>query len=65
MRNLLTSLFGRETDAERAGPARGRPETLRRDTIAANSRIILVASTLSAPASLYLLTQGELMPFVV
>jgi cell cycle sensor histidine kinase DivJ len=65
MRNLLTSLFGRETDAQRSGPARGRPETLRRATIAVNSRVILVASTLSAPASLYLLVQGALMPFVV
>src|SRR4051812_16459447 len=65
MRNLFISLFGRETGIERAGSARGRPETLRRDTIGANARIILAASALSAPAALYLLTQGALMPFVV
>ncbi|MEO8758083.1 MAG: PAS domain-containing sensor histidine kinase [Devosia sp.] len=65
MRSLFTLLFGRETDADQAGSARGRPETLRRGTIAANSRIILVASMLATPAALYLLVQGALMPFVI
>ena len=65
MRSLLHSLFGRETDADHAETARGRPEALRRRTIAANARIILLASALSMPAALYFLVQGALMPFVI
>ncbi len=65
MRSLLSSLLGREIGADRTSAARGRPEALRRTTIAVNSRVVIVASAASLPAALYLLLQGALMPFVV
>ena len=65
MRSLLTSLFGRETGSDRSEAVRGRPETLRRKTIAINSKIILGASMIATPVALYALIQGALMPFVV
>jgi cell cycle sensor histidine kinase DivJ len=65
MRSLFISLFGRETGADRGDLARGRPEVLRRKTIAANARIIIAASVLAMPAALYLLISGALLPFVV
>ena len=65
MRNVFTSLLGRESGASRRERPGGRPETLRRRTLAANSRIVLVASTLGFPPALLLLAQGALMPFVI
>ncbi len=65
MRSLFDSLFGRETGAASAEAMRGRPETLRRKTLAANSRIIIATSGIAIPAALYLLVQGALMPFVI
>ncbi|MBN9305619.1 MULTISPECIES: PAS domain-containing sensor histidine kinase [unclassified Devosia] len=65
MRSLLSSLFGRETGADQGEAVRGRPELLRRDTIAVNARIIIVASVLAAPAALFYLVQGMSLPFVV
>jgi len=65
MRSLFTSLFGRETSADRAGAAHGRPEALRRKTIAANARVILIVSMLSTPVAIFMLIHGALMPFVV
>jgi two-component system, cell cycle sensor histidine kinase DivJ len=65
MRSLFDSLFGRETGAASAEAMRGRPETLRRKTLAANSRIIIATSATGIPAALYLLVQGALMPFVI
>ena len=65
MRSLLTSLFGRETGTDRTEAARGRPEALRRKTIAVNSQIILATSLIAMPAALYMLLQGALMPFVI
>ena len=65
MRSLLDSLFGRETGAPRGEAARGRPEALRRKTLATTSRMILVASMLATPGALYLLLDGALMPFVI
>lgn len=65
MRSLLSSLFGRETGADQGEAVRGRPELLRRDTIAVNARIIIVASALAAPAALFYLVQGMSLPFVV
>ncbi len=64
MRSLFDSLFARETGAGFEAP-RGRPETLRRRTLATNSRIIVATSMLATPAALYLLVQGLLMPFVI
>ena len=65
MRSLLSSLFGRETGADQKEAARGRPDVLRRDTIAVNARVILVASVLAAPAALVSLVGGMVLPFVV
>ncbi|OJX19189.1 MAG: hypothetical protein BGO82_03905 [Devosia sp. 67-54] len=61
----MSSLFGRETGADQGEAVRGRPELLRRDTIAVNARIIIVASVLAAPAALFYLVQGMSLPFVV
>ncbi|RYE11208.1 MAG: PAS domain-containing sensor histidine kinase [Hyphomicrobiales bacterium] len=65
MRSLFDSLFGREAGTASPEVGRGRPETLRRHTLAANSRLILAASAVGMPAALYMLVQGALMPFVV
>ena len=65
MRNVFDSLFGREGGATQSDSSRGRPETLRRKTLAANSRIIIATSMVSLPAGVMLLTQGALMPFVI
>src|SRR4051812_13976248 len=65
MRSLFDSLFGRETGATSSEAGRGRPETLRRKTLAANSRIIVATSMIGMPAALFLLVQGALMPFVI
>jgi cell cycle sensor histidine kinase DivJ len=65
MRSLLTSLFGRETDADQKEAARGRPDVLRRDTIAVNARVLIIASVLAAPAALFCLVGGMVLPFVV
>ena len=65
MRSLFTSLFDRETGSASSEAQRGRPETLRRKTLAANSRIIIATSVIGTPAALYLLTKGALMPFVI
>ncbi len=64
MRSLFDSLLGRETGSA-SEAQRGRPETLRRKTLAANSRIIIATSVIGSPAALYLLAQGGLMPFVI
>ncbi len=65
MRNVFNSLLGRESGATQPEWSRGRPETLRRKTLAANSRVIVATSTLALPAALVLLGQGALMPFVI
>ncbi len=65
MRSLFTSLFGREPGGASLEGQRGRPENLRRLTLAANSRIIIATSAIGIPAALYLLIQGALMPFVI
>jgi cell cycle sensor histidine kinase DivJ len=64
MRSLFNSLFGREGSTS-AEAERGRPETLRRHTIAANSRIIVATALAGAPAALYMLVHGAIMPFVI
>lgn len=65
MRSLFDSLFGREAGAVSSEAGRGRPETLRRKTLAANSRFIVATSVLAMPGALYMLVQGMLMPFVI
>lgn len=65
MRNLFDSLFQREGSTRLGESERGRPETLRRRIIAANSRIILATALAGAPAAIYMLAYGALMPFVI
>lgn len=65
MRNVFDSLLGRENGAVPGAGSRGRPETLRRSTLATNSRIIIATSTMAMPAGLVMLGQGALMPFVI
>jgi cell cycle sensor histidine kinase DivJ len=65
MRSLFSSLFRREPGTDRAELTRGRPEALRRKTIAANARIILGTSMAATPGALWFLLQGALMPFVI
>lgn len=65
MRNVFDSLFARESGASSSEAMRGRPEALRRSTLAANSRIILATSLVGMPAGLMMLTQGAIMPFVI
>lgn len=65
MRNVFDSLLGRENGALQHEGSRGRPETLRRKTLAANARIIIATSMMSLPPALVLLGQGALMPFVI
>jgi cell cycle sensor histidine kinase DivJ len=43
----------------------GRPEATRRTTIAINSRMILVASSLAMPFTVLALVQGAMLPFVI
>ena len=64
----MRSPFSRMATGKRTGearPASGRPEAMRRRTLAVNSRIILVISGLGLPISLYLLMQGLVLPFVL
>jgi cell cycle sensor histidine kinase DivJ len=65
MRSLFDSLFGREAGSTSSEAGRGRPETLRRKTLAANSRVIVATSMIAMPAALFMLVQGALMPFVI
>ena len=43
----------------------GRPELLRRRTLAVNSKIVLAASAIALPGGLYALVQGAMLPFVL
>jgi len=64
MRSLSPKLAKRQ-ESEPVREAAGRPEALRRKTLGTNSRIILVASAVTAPVALYALRQGMLLPFVL
>lgn len=62
MRSLMSLL-------ERGGAADavpdGRPEMLRRETIATNASIILAASAIATLPALYLVANGRLLPFIL
>lgn len=64
MRSLFLMLAGRRA-SEPFREASGRPEALRRKTLATNSRIILGTSVMATPIALYALLQGMLLPFVL
>ena len=64
----MRSLWSRARDilnktAPRA--AIGRPEAMRRTTIAINARMILAASSLAMPFTVLALVQGAMLPFVI
>jgi cell cycle sensor histidine kinase DivJ len=61
MRGLFRALFGPQS----VNAEKGRPEALRRQTLAINARLILLISGASLPFALYLLTKSELSPFVL
>lgn len=64
MRNPITWTAGpAEPSVERRSGSR--PETLRRKTMAINSRVILALSGLGMPVALVLLMQGKLLPFIL
>ena len=65
MRSLLSRLSARKIGVQRGDLVRGRPEALRRATLALNSRLILGAGTASMPFALFGLVSGALMPFVL
>ena len=69
MRSLFSQLFGKDSPiVGKPGEGRdgnGRPELLRRKTLAANSRIALAASAIGLPVALYALVQGAVLPFVL
>ncbi len=57
--------FGTGTQTVEAAAPSGRPEALRRQTLAVNARLILMASLLSMPFALYALLHATLLPFVL
>jgi cell cycle sensor histidine kinase DivJ len=63
MRNFWSALAGSAPPVARENS--GRPELLRRRTLATNSRIILAVGALGLPLALFLLLQGMLLPFVL
>jgi two-component system, cell cycle sensor histidine kinase DivJ len=65
MRSLFSFAQSKETPVS-GHAAGGRPETLRRRTLANNSKIAIAASTVAMPIALYLLvTQGMMLPFIL
>ena len=64
MRSLFRMLAGRRAP-EPSRETYGRPEALRRKTLATNSRIMLAASAIGTPFALHALSQGMLLPFVL
>src|SRR5689334_19834263 len=69
MRSFFSHLFGKDMAmAGRTAEGRdgsGRPELLRRRTLAVNSKIVLAASAVALPAGLYALVHGAMLPFVL
>jgi cell cycle sensor histidine kinase DivJ len=69
MRSFFSHWFGKDMAmADRSAAGRdgsGRPELLRRRTLAVNSKLVLAASAVALPAGLYALVQGAMLPFVL
>ena len=63
MRSLVALLKGLE--GPEAAPRSGRPEALRRATLATNSLFMAVASGLGLPFAIYALLHGMLLPVVL
>jgi cell cycle sensor histidine kinase DivJ len=69
MRSLFSHVFGKASafggTVREGRDGTGRPELLRRRTLAVNSKIVLAASAISLPAGLYFLLQGAMLPFIL
>jgi cell cycle sensor histidine kinase DivJ len=63
MRSLVALVKGRE--GPEAAPRSGRPEALRRATLATNSLFVAIASGLGLPFAIYTLLHGMLLPVVL
>jgi cell cycle sensor histidine kinase DivJ len=61
MRSLFSALFGED----RSRQVRGRPELLRRRTLAINARTILFAGAIGAPGAIWFLLHAQLLPLVL
>ena len=64
MRSVFSAVKGGGRPSPVRDPA-GRPEVLRRRTLAANARIIIVASALALPVAFYFLAKGMVLPFAL
>jgi len=68
MRSLFSQMFGKDWAGAVGGSGRegaGRPEMLRRKTLAVNSKLLLGASAVCLPVGLYTLVQGAVLPFIL
>jgi two-component system, cell cycle sensor histidine kinase DivJ len=65
MRSVSSWAFGRQVGRPQGEIAGGRPEILRRRTIATNARIIIFIASLGLPLALYWLMQGMALPFIL
>jgi two-component system, cell cycle sensor histidine kinase DivJ len=65
MRSVSSWIFGRQAGRPQGEVAGGRPELLRRRTIATNARIIIVIAALGLPPALHWLMLGLALPFVL
>lgn len=64
MRSVFTWMAGGGRPSPAREPA-GRPEVLRRQTLAANSRIIILISLLGLPVGFFHLSHGMVLPFIL
>lgn len=65
MRSLFASMASRPNAAADGRVPSRRPEALRRQTLAVNSRLILALAALGLPFAFYFMLQGMLLPFVL
>ena len=65
MRSVSSWLFGRQAGGQQGDAAGSRPEVLRRRTIAANARIILLLAVICSPLAVHALLRGTALPFVL
>jgi cell cycle sensor histidine kinase DivJ len=61
MRNLIAAIFG----TSGADSAVGRPEAVRRETLAINGRLMLATGAIAAPLAIYLLIHGQVLPIML
>jgi hypothetical protein len=64
MRSVFSAVFGGGGPSP-ARDAGGRPEALRRRTIADNARLVILVGALCLPAAFYFLMRGMVLPFAI